>query len=484
MELNSLIVDDESTSRLVLAAMVENNSNLNLVGTAASGPEALEVLNVEKVDIIFLDVIMPQMSGFDLLDKIADNQNVNVILVTGKEKFAVKAFDYAITDYLVKPVSKNRFNKAVSRVLDKITAKMSSSIPNNLLLIKLIRFLYTRSIDIYKPIPSREALLGYSFPMLTDNLDFDNEARALDLLNEAESNEILSGTFHDTIYLCNSCSNSYLNIREVCPNCNSSNLESNDLIHHFSCAFMGEIDKFKKMGQGGNLVCPKCERKLKHIGVDYDKPSVIFNCRNCDHSFQDPMLRAKCLNCGNDQKVEHLEKRVIKKYRLTSKGIDMAEGNRYVEMRGPSQEDEVTFFKKVLADNIKKKSIVDFDSTLGIFHLRNIRELFNQIGESGREKLIEELHSLLISEMEDNDELAFLDNETILILFSTLEASKAKQVLDRISARITRLINDNFSDFKLDIEGAVHPIGNNHNYNELLNILLRKINTGEGNHHA
>lgn len=484
MILNCIVVDDESTSRVQLSSRVENSSSLNLVGTAASGKEALELMSVEKVDLIFLDVMMPSMSGFEFLDEIQDNRDVKVILVTGEEKFAVKAFDYAITDYLVKPVSKHRFSKAVDRVLNSIAAQTGSDIPNNLLLLKLIRYMHTREIEVLEPIPTRRNLLGYSYPMLTDNLDFHNEAVALNILDEAEESEILSGQFVDTIYLCNSCSNSYLHIREVCPNCNSSHLKSNDLVHHFSCAYMGEVDEFKTEGKGNLLICPKCERKLKHIGVDYDKPSAIFHCKDCDHSFQDPLLRAKCINCDADQKVEHLEKKEIKKYRLTAKGKDLAEGNRYVQLQKPSrvmqdQGQNTEYFKRALKSEINRKSMVDFESSVGIFRLVNIEELYQQVGNSGKQQLISELHSMLSSELDAGDEITFWDYETILVLFPEQNREQAIRIMDRVRERMEVLLADNFSGFELELKEAAKPVEEGTSYDKIINGLLEKANKRE-----
>lgn len=186
--------------------------------------------------------------------------------------------------------------------------------------------------------PDRESLVGYSYTLLTEDLDFKNHAHALTILEEAEAEGIFTGSFMDVMYLCNNCSNSYLLIRENCPKCGSSYLDSHELIHHFSCAYIGQEEEFKSGDQTEGLVCPKCSKTLKHIGVDYDKPSSIFECRNCDNQFQDPLLKAKCNHCSADNHVEHLERKVLKKYTLTARGKDLAEGNLYWQSKQERQE--------------------------------------------------------------------------------------------------------------------------------------------------
>ena len=479
MTLNCIIVDDEKTSRVAMSSLVDHSDSLNLVGIAESGEQALELLDEKQVDLIFLDVMMPSMSGFEFLDEIEDNHNVKVVLVTGKKDFAVKAFDYAISDYLVKPVSRNRFKESVQRIRKSVSVQSDSDFPSNLLLLKLIRFMHSRDISFLEPVPSRKSLLGYSYAMLTENLDFDNEADALDILEEAEKDEIISGKFVDTIYLCNSCSNSYLNIREVCPNCDSSHLVSNDLIHHFSCAYMGEISEFKAAGYGETLICPKCEKKLKHIGVDYDKPAAIFNCQGCAHSFQDPLIRAKCLNCGADQKVEHLVKKEVKKYHLTAKGKDMAEGNHYIKIRKngeqmPDEGESTDYFIRALKNEIKRKSIAEFDSSVGMFRLWNISELYQRIGNVAKRDLQKELQQILSNDLAPGDEITFWDYETILMLFPEQRKEEVESVMDEMGERMKELIKDNFDDFKLELRMAVLKVSEDISYERTINELLEK----------
>jgi response regulator of citrate/malate metabolism len=479
MTLNCIIVDDEKTSRVAISSLVDHNDSLNLVGMAESGEQALELLEKREVDVIFLDVMMPSMSGFDFLDEIEYDNNVRVVLVTGNKDFAVKAFDYAISDYLVKPVSRNRFEESVQRILRSVSVQSNSDFPNNLLLQKLIRFMHSRDINFLEPVRSRKSLLGYTYAMLTDNLEFANEADALEILEKAEENEILNGKFVDTIYLCNSCSNSYLNIREVCPNCDSSHLVSNDLVHHFSCAYMGEISEFKVGGYGETLICPKCEKKLKHIGVDYDKPAAIFNCKGCAHSFQDPLIHAKCLNCGTDQKVEHLLKKEIKKYHLTATGKDMAEGNHYVKMRRngeqmPDEGQSSDYFIRALKNEIRRKNIAEFESSVGIFRLWNISELHQRIGNTAKRDLQKELQQILSNELAAGDEITFWDYETILMLFPEQRKEEVNIVMDQMAERMKELIKDNFDDFELELKMAVSKVRENVSYEQIINNLLEK----------
>ncbi|PQJ32933.1 DNA-binding response regulator [Nonlabens arenilitoris] len=113
--LNCYVVDDSSIQRLAIVKMIENHPNLKLVGEFSNAIETKAAIKDQKVDLIFLDVEMPILTGFDLLDDITEKPGV--IFVTGQTKYAFKAFDYAAIDYLQKPIKKDRFLYAVERAL-------------------------------------------------------------------------------------------------------------------------------------------------------------------------------------------------------------------------------------------------------------------------------------------------------------------------------------------------------------------------------
>src|SRR5438093_1306038 len=112
--MNCLIVDDDDISRLEVSQMVKEVPFLNLVGTASNAVDAFNyILNVEP-DLIFLDVIMPGMTGLELLECLS-KRKPNVIIMTTEGKYAVDAFNNVVIDFLSKPISKESFLKAVTK---------------------------------------------------------------------------------------------------------------------------------------------------------------------------------------------------------------------------------------------------------------------------------------------------------------------------------------------------------------------------------
>lgn len=117
--MDCLIIDDEEMSRNMVKHFVEQTESLNLIGMCSNAIEASNILNKRRVDIIFLDIEMPEMSGYELIKSL--NDPPNVILITGKKEHAVEAFEYNVTDYLLKPLTYPRFLRAVAKAKENIS---------------------------------------------------------------------------------------------------------------------------------------------------------------------------------------------------------------------------------------------------------------------------------------------------------------------------------------------------------------------------
>jgi DNA-binding LytR/AlgR family response regulator len=128
--LNCIIIDDDQIIRKLIEEFVNKTKKLTLLGSYESPVIALAELegNVD-VDIIFLDVEMPEMTGLELLDNLKTEPRV--IIISGKEKYALNAFDYDVTDYLLKPITYSRFYKSVERAIEKTVSLSKVESGNN-----------------------------------------------------------------------------------------------------------------------------------------------------------------------------------------------------------------------------------------------------------------------------------------------------------------------------------------------------------------
>jgi DNA-binding LytR/AlgR family response regulator len=124
--MNCIIIDDEETARVIIAHMVVNYTDLKLEEQFPSAISAMKFLNQNTVDLIFLDIHMPDFTGFDFIQTLKDPPNI--ILITSDKNFAIEAFEYeCIVDYLVKPLNEERFLKAIQKA--KSITSVSKKVP-------------------------------------------------------------------------------------------------------------------------------------------------------------------------------------------------------------------------------------------------------------------------------------------------------------------------------------------------------------------
>lgn len=118
MKYNCLIVDDEKPARDLIKSYVEQIVSLKLIGECASALEAVDIVANQNIDIIFLDIQMPGLTGIDFIKSMKNSPAI--ILITAYENYAIEGFELDVTDYLLKPVEFQRFLKAVTKAIDSI----------------------------------------------------------------------------------------------------------------------------------------------------------------------------------------------------------------------------------------------------------------------------------------------------------------------------------------------------------------------------
>lgn len=116
MKLNCIIIDDCAIQRAIIYTLIIRHPALKLLGEFSNAIETKNFLSYNAVDLLFLDVEMPILNGFDFLDSLKIKPQV--IFITSKPEYAVKAFDYQATDYIQKPINAARFETSIKKAVN------------------------------------------------------------------------------------------------------------------------------------------------------------------------------------------------------------------------------------------------------------------------------------------------------------------------------------------------------------------------------
>jgi two-component system LytT family response regulator len=132
-KLTTLLVDDEPLAVKRLSRMLEEYSDvIEVIGSAKNGLEAVEMIQELKPEVVFLDIQMPGLNGFEVLQKLADPRPT-VIFATAFDQYAIKAFDENSLDYLLKPIQKERLNQSIEKLKSSTTKKTNPALINELI---------------------------------------------------------------------------------------------------------------------------------------------------------------------------------------------------------------------------------------------------------------------------------------------------------------------------------------------------------------
>jgi two-component system LytT family response regulator len=162
-----LVADDEPLARERLAGLLSQEPDIEVVGQARDGEEAVTAIHDDSPDLVFLDVQMPQMNGFDVIEAVGSDKMPLVIFVTAYDQHALKAFQVRALDYLLKPFDRERFKDALSRARKQLERDENGDLGRRLL--ALVK-------DLRRDQPKSDRLVvksgGRLFFLRTDEIDW------------------------------------------------------------------------------------------------------------------------------------------------------------------------------------------------------------------------------------------------------------------------------------------------------------------------
>jgi Zn finger protein HypA/HybF involved in hydrogenase expression len=316
---------------------------------------------------------------------------------------------------------------------------------------RVLKFLYTRGQQLI-PVINLSSDNFYTYPIIDvffSQLEKSSISNIFNIVEYMEKENFVTGKFVDIIHKCSKCSSSYLNFREVCPKCGSPNISKGNLIHHFICGFTSPESNFI---QKEGLMCPKCNRVLKHIGIDYDKPSNIFICNSCGINFQEPNTDVFCFKCQSKFSIEQIQKKEVKSYELTPKAIEYItyltpEVNLSLSQSNISQINEYSnivpynFFEHILFLELERKKRYNKEGTICFFQILNnflpIKQSTKKDYEMQQQQDID-LSKKIKNLLRKSDIMTFINPYTMLILFTETPIEKAKIAIEHINSEIEK----------------------------------------------
>ena len=142
-----VIVDDEPLARQVVRMLVESDRELT-IAAECSGIDAAEVISRERPDILFLDIQMPEVDGFEVIERVGADTVPAIVFVTAHDDYALRAFEVHALDYLLKPFDDRRFYTALSRAKERVRAKTPTTFVRRFLVRTREKVLFLKSDDL------------------------------------------------------------------------------------------------------------------------------------------------------------------------------------------------------------------------------------------------------------------------------------------------------------------------------------------------
>jgi len=165
--IRTLIVDDESLARERIRDMLASDPSIEIVAECANGEEAIDSIQEHSPDLVFLDVEMPGIDGFAVLEALPPDRVPAVIFVTAYDQYAVRAFEVYALDYLLKPFDKERFDKALTRAKQGITSERSDALSERIL--RAIEDIKSKPVHLERLVIK---LNGHVFFMKAEEIDW------------------------------------------------------------------------------------------------------------------------------------------------------------------------------------------------------------------------------------------------------------------------------------------------------------------------
>lgn len=338
------------------------------------------------------------------------------------------------------------------------------------LALKTLRLLASRGNET-EPVMTSERLQGFSYPLI-EKLFSQADQSIQQTLDYLAKLNLLSPRFVTRVHQCIHCASSFLNFKETCPQCSAEDLQVDELVHHFRCAHTAPLSDYR---QEGKLVCPKCEQTLKHIGVDYDKPSISYSCNSCRHSFSDPQILTSCFNCNRTTAPELLNHAAVNAFSVSAvgenaarHGIDNLFSSVMDERLQLVSTESFSQFLRVEQARISRYKVSE--SCLMLILIDDLEQLYLKVGERAPE-LFADIGEIFHRVLRLSDVITSRNDGFFVALLTETSAENGARALERLHVGIDDLLSENLRHTPT-IRDAVIPVTTDLDYESELEKFL------------
>lgn len=292
---------------------------------------------------------------------------------------------------------------------------------------RLLLYMYMRGKYVLTPIYDQTSKGLYVYPLV--KVLGGDEAGKEWFARLTRSQLLSPEQLFDRIRICRECGSGHLSYVDICPSCSSIHIKHTPSLHCFTCGHASRKSDFEV---DGKLICPKCEMRLRHIGVDYDLPMAQYLCRKCHNSSMEARIVASCFDCKHIDDPEKLDVNEIFSYSLNSRGLEaLRHGHFYDPVTTSEGVNHVlpAFFKQLLlwtAMTYERYTSLAF--SVFLIEFTNTDELLARLGASKVYKLIDEFTLRLREVVRASDVTSFdtADRLWLLLPFNMPDDTEAR----------------------------------------------------------
>ncbi|MBN2011227.1 response regulator [candidate division KSB1 bacterium] len=398
-QMEILLVDDEKYTLQLLEKIFR--AEAYEIHSARSGMEALQLLETVHPDLIILDIIMPEMNGLEVLQKLKLNENtryIPVIALTSRQDLDMKltVLKDGALDYITKPFQKDEL---VYRVRNFLEYTQYAGTGNSQW--DIFDKIFPDKSEWLSPKSSSECQFGYTFPQAAEALEC-SEIEVFGKLDQWVIDGLLAKQYYDSVLLCPACDHYNITMHDVCPHC------------------------YAGVERGGAL-----------------------HCRHCHSSIDEPVSQFKCLNCGKESQRTALRTKKIFSYKLVKNKADVEKNavldaveesllSKALEETGVSYIDENAFRQRVHKE-IDRAKHGNYYLTVMSIRINNLSEITQKHGHPLSLKLMKTIVLVIKKFMRKFDVISFNSHQHIMLLLPQMHFNMAKILAEKIQSYFEKI---------------------------------------------